>query len=135
MKLLLDTQVLLWAAAAPERLPTEALTLIEDPEHELYFSVASLWEIAVRNERTPDGPRVSPRELRGALLPRDYEELPIKGHHAVEVDLLPAIHDDLFDRILVAQAQRDGMTLLTTNPILDRYPGSIHVVRAAPLAT
>ena len=77
MKYLLDTQVLLWAAAAPERLPGDVCELLEDVEQDLYFSVASLWELAARNEIEPDSAGVDPRVLRGALLARDYEELAI----------------------------------------------------------
>ena len=128
MRYLLDTQVLLWAAAAPERLPGDLRELLEDVDHDLYFSVASLWEIALRNELEPDSADLDPRMLRGALLTRDYEELAIVGAHAVAVDLLPPLHSgDPFDRMLVAQAQREGLTLLTANARLAGYP-AVHLV-------
>ena len=128
MKLLLDTHVLLWAAGAPQRLPPDARDLMLAPATELVYSAASLWEIAIKNGLGRASFSVDPRLLRRNLLEHEYRELAISGAHAIAVDLLPAIHSDPFDRILVAQAQVEGLTLLTADETLARYPGPIQVL-------
>lgn len=128
MRLLLDTHVLLWAAGSPERLSPSARALIEDPENDPHFSAASLWEVAIKSGLGRDDFRVDPRVLRRALLEHGYTELPITGAHAVAVDLLPPIHRDPFDRLLVAQAQIEAMTLLTADTTVADYPGPIQLI-------
>ena len=128
MTLLLDTHVLLWAAGAPERLPDDARALLEDPSGELVFSAASLWEVAIKNGLGRVDFSVDPRLLRRGLLENGYTELPVTGAHAVSVDLLPPIHKDPFDRILIAQARIEGIMLLTTDEVVGRYPGPIRVL-------
>ena len=109
----------------PERLPDEARGLIENPETEPFFSVVSLWEVAVKNGLGRAGFNVDPRLLRRGLLENDYTELDVTGAHAVAVDLLPPIHKDPFDRLLVAQASIEELTLLTADKTVARYPGPI----------
>ena len=128
MKVLLDTHLLLWAAAASERLPHGARALIEDLETELVFSAASLWEVAIKNGLGRADFHVDPRLLRRGLLENGYTELAVGGAHAVVVDSLPPLHKDPFDRILVAQAQAEGITLLTSDALVARYPGPIRMV-------
>lgn len=128
MRLLLDTHVLLWAARTPDRLPDEARSLIEDPATELLFSAASLWEIAIKSGLGRGDFDLDPRLLRRGLLENGYTELPVTGAGAVAVDLLPPIHKDPFDRLLVAQAQIEGVMLLTANKSVGRYPGPIQVL-------
>jgi PIN domain nuclease of toxin-antitoxin system len=128
VKLLLDTHLLLWAAGMPERLPVEAARLIEDEANTLLFSAASLWEVAIKSGLGRDDFRVDARLLRRGLLDNGYEELPILSAHAVMVDTLPEIHKDPFDRMLVAQAQYEGITLLTSDAVVARYPGAIRLV-------
>ena len=113
MSFLLDTHVLLWAAGVPERLPAAARTLIEDPATELVYSADF---------------SVDPRLLRRGLLEHGYTELAVTGAHAVAVDTLPPIHKDPFDRLLVAQAQIEGITLVTADEVVGRYPGPIRVL-------
>jgi PIN domain nuclease of toxin-antitoxin system len=125
VKLLLDTHLLLWAAGEPERLPLAALGEIENPENELLFSAASLWEIAIKRGLGRNDFQVDPRLLRRGLFDNGYLELPITSEHAVTVIGLPAVHKDPFDRILVAQAIVEGITLLTTDDLVARYPGPI----------
>lgn len=125
MKLLLDTQILLWAAGEPRRLSRAARNLLEDPEHELLFSAASLWEIAIKRALGRDDFRVEPRLLRRALLDNGYTELPVTSLHAVSLDGLPLLHRDPFDRILLAQALVEGVSLVTHDPQLARYPGPV----------
>lgn len=128
MKLLLDTHILLWAANEPDRLSAKALALLNDPAHELLFSAASLWEIAIKNGLGRDDFKVDARLLRRGLLDNDYAELPIVSAHAVFVESLPPIHKDPFDRILVAQATVEGITLVTSDSLVAQYPGPIQFV-------
>jgi PIN domain nuclease of toxin-antitoxin system len=128
MKLLLDTHLLLWAAGEPRRLSKQARTLIANPDHELVFSAASLWEVAIKRGLGRDDFRVDTRLLRRGLLDNGYSELPIISQHVVETEILPPIHKDPFARILVAQATVEGITLLTTDSLLSQYPGPIRRV-------
>lgn len=126
MKLLLDTHLLLWAAAdTPRRLTPTARALLEEESHELLFSAASLWEITIKLGLGRDDFQVDPRLLRRGLLDNGYIELPVTSAHAVAVDTLPPIHRDPFDRILVAQALVEGLRLVTADQIVAKYPGSI----------
>lgn len=128
MKLLLDTHVLLWAAGQPEKLPSGARKLIENRRNSLFFSAANLWEVAIKHDLGRKDFRVDPRLLRRGLLDNGYEDLPITSEHAVAVDGLPPIHKDPFDRLLVAQAMVEGITLLTVDPQVAKYPGPIRQV-------
>lgn len=128
MKLLLDTHLLLWAADESEQLPATALSLIQDPENELFFSAASLWEIAIKLRLGRTDFHVDARILRRGLLDNGYTELQITSAHAVSIDILPPIHKDPFDRMLVAQAITEGITLLTADSLVGQYPGPIYSV-------
>jgi PIN domain nuclease of toxin-antitoxin system len=128
VKLLLDTHLLLWAANEPKRLPKAARVLIEDLENELLFSSASLWEITIKRSLGREDFRVDARVLRRGLLDNGYIELPITSEHAVNLDQLPFTHKDPFDRILVAQATVEGITLLTNDRRLMDYPGPVRKV-------
>ena len=128
MKLLLDTHLLLWAAGEPRRLPKQARNLIENPENELLFSAASLWEVVIKRGLGREDFAVDARLLRRGLLDNGYSELPIISHHVVAIDGLPPIHKDPFDRILVAQATVEGVTLLTIDSVVSQYPGPIRAV-------
>ena len=128
MKWLLDTHLLLWAAGTPDRLSPEALALIESPESDLFFSSASIWEIAIKRGLGRDDFQVDPRILRRSLLDNGYCELPVGSDHAAAIDSLPQIHKDLFDRILIAQSTVEGITLLTSDTLVAKYPGSIKFV-------
>lgn len=125
MKFLLDTHLLLWAAGEPSRLSAPARRLLNEASNDLLFSAASLWEIAIKRGLGRRDFSVDTRLLRRGLLDNGYEELPIVSEHVVEIESLPTIHKDPFDRLLVAQATVEGITLLTTDSILARYPGPI----------
>ena len=128
MKLLLDTQILLWAAGQPERLSAAARKLLNNRRNELLFSAASLWEIAIKNTLGREDFRVEPRLLRRGLLDNGYAELPVTSQHAVSIDVLPPLHKDPFDRMLLAQATCEGITLVTGDAQLARYPGPVRKV-------
>lgn len=112
---------------APQRLSARARGLIEDETNGLVFSVLSIWEIAIKRGLERDDFKVDPRVLRRALLDNGYEELAIASGHVVAVDSLPPIHKDPFDRLLVAQATVEGLTLLTSDSRIAQYPGPIRL--------
>jgi PIN domain nuclease of toxin-antitoxin system len=128
VKLLLDTQILLWAAGQPERLTAEARKVLNNPRNELLFSAASLWEIAIKSTLGREDFSVDPRQLRRGLLDNGYTELPVTSEHAVSIDALPPLHKDPFDRLLLAQARSEGATLVTGDAQLARYPGPVRKV-------
>src|SRR5258708_15420882 len=128
MRLLLDTHLLLWAAVQPQRLSAAARGLMDDADNELLFSAASIWEVAIKQERRRDDFRAESRALRRNLLTAGYEELPLPGEHSVAVADLPPIHRDPFDRILVAPSIVEGIVLLTSDPRVAQYPGPIRRV-------
>ena len=112
-------------AREPARLPDAALQMIADLNNTLHFSAASIWEIAIKHGRNRADFQFDPRKLRMNLLDHDFIEIAITGEHAVIVAQLPPIHKDPFDRLLLAQAMVEGLTLLTTDSQLACYPGPI----------
>jgi PIN domain nuclease of toxin-antitoxin system len=128
VKLLLDTQLLLWAAGQPKRLSAAARKLLNDPGNELVFSAASLWEVAIKSSLGREDFHVEARLLRRGLLDNGYTELPVTSQHAVSIDSLPPLHKDPFDRLLLAQALSEGITLLTSDEVLAQYPGPVRKV-------
>jgi PIN domain nuclease of toxin-antitoxin system len=128
VKLLLDTHLLLWAAEKPGRLSLAARKLMNDVGNELMFSAASFWEIAIKRGLGRSDFQVDPRLLRRGLLDNGYSELLIGSDHALAIDGLPRLHKDPFDRILIAQAMVEGITLLTADPLVAQYSGPIRRV-------
>lgn len=127
MRLLLDTQILLWAAADSPRLGDTARALIGEPSNTLIFSAASLWELAIKSTLGRPDFKVDARLLRRGLLDNGYEELPITSQHAAAVADLPPLHRDPFDRLLLAQARLEGMLLLTADATLAAYGGGVRL--------
>ncbi len=102
--------------------------LIEDTDNELLFSVVTLWEVAIKTGRGRDDFRIDAGILRRSLLDNGYAELLVAGAHAVALASLPPLHRDPFDRMLVAQAMVEGVTLVTGDRAVARYPGPIRLV-------
>lgn len=125
MKLLLDTQMLIWVTFWPEFLPAQAGQYIEDGDNEIYFSPASLWEVAIKNAKKRADFQLDPRFLRNQLLENNFYELAITGLHVTAVSDLPHLHKDPFDRLLVAQAKTENLILITSDSILAKYPAPI----------
>jgi PIN domain nuclease of toxin-antitoxin system len=118
MNLLLDSHALLWALHAPEKLEPEARTAIETGDRMVFYSSASIWELAIKSTKgllTIDG------DLIAAAAEARFTELPIRSVHAWAVRYLPAIHADPFDRMLVAQAQVERLALVTRDRHLAEY--------------
>ena len=128
MRLLLDTDILLWAANEPERLSAATRALVENPNNDVVFSAISIWEIAIKTARGRDDFRLHAGFFRRGLFDNGYTELPMTGAHAAALAGLPAIHKDPFDRMLVAQATVEGLTLVTSDPAIANYPGPIRLV-------
>ena len=125
MQLLLDTHLLVWAMGEPERLDPALVRLLEDPMNTPVFSVASLWELVIKRGLDRPDFQLEPPVLRQALLEAGWRELPVEAHHVLAVGQLPGLHRDPFDRLLLAQAQVDGLLLITADQQLAQYPGPV----------
>lgn len=121
MKLLIDTHVLIWAADDIARVATKARSLMSDVNNELLFSAASIWEVAIKSGLSRPDFSVIAHSLRRGLLDNGYTELPTVSEHVVAIDALPAIHKDPFDRVLIAQATVESVSLLTADATLAQY--------------
>jgi PIN domain nuclease of toxin-antitoxin system len=120
LRLLLDTHALIWAVHAPERLPRTILEALGKAGVTVFLSAASTWEIAIKvalgRLRFPIA------ELPGAIADAALKELPVSIAHGLEMAQLPLIHRDPFDRLLVAQARHERLTLVTRDAAIRRYP-------------
>lgn len=122
MKILLDTQCWLWMQASPARFSSSALRLIEDTENELLLSAASSWEIAIKTALGKLSLPIPPAEyVPDRLRSSGVNGLPIEHSHALHVASLPHFHRDPFDRLLIAQAQLERLTILTADSQLALY--------------
>lgn len=123
MNLLVDTHLLLRAAGEPQKLSPAARRLLEDPANELWFSAASLWEVAAKHGLGRADFRIEPRRLRRELLAHGWHELAVSSEHAVASADQPATSKDQFDRMLLTQAAVEGLTLVTTDAAVARSAG------------
>lgn len=128
MRLLLDTHLVVWASLGMEKLPPVARQMMADPAAELVVSAVSLWEVAIKAALRRHNFPVRVEALRQHLLDSGYQELAVTGHHAVGVASLPLIHKDPFDRLLLAQALVEDITLLTVDARLAQYPVPVRLV-------
>jgi len=117
VRLLLDTHVVLWWLTDDPTLSEEVKTLI-DEEPEAYVSPATVWEVTIKHAL---GKIKQPPDLPERIRDSDFRELPIRFDHAIAAGRLPMIHRDPFDRMLVAQAQCDDLTLVTRDPRIQKY--------------
>lgn len=125
MRLLLDTHLLLWAGNEPERLSDAACNLIESGRNELFFSAASIWEIAIKASLKRQDFEVDPEEFHQQLLINGYIELPVTAGQAITLGNLMSGHKDPLDRMLLAQAIHERLTLVTADKALAAYDGPI----------
>ena len=128
MNLLLDTHILLWAAYESARLSGTARAMLTDPNNTLHFSVASLWEVAIKSALGRPDFAVDAAELRLGLVKNDYNELQIASAHVLRLPTLPPLHADPFDRILLAQAMAEGHVLLTADAKVLAYGGPVRSI-------
>jgi PIN domain nuclease of toxin-antitoxin system len=124
MRILLDTHVLLWALSSPGKLPTAARRMID--ENEVFVSAASIWEITIKSALGKL--RADPSEVMVASAESGFQALSITHAHAAEVSKLPGHHRDPFDRLLIAQASVEPLTLLTRDTALSVYGAVVRVV-------
>lgn len=125
MKLLLDTHILIWYLAGDPKLPSAIRDLLVDPDNQVFVSVASVWEIAIKKAL---GKLASPDNLPEVLVECGFEVLQITIFHALQAGALPRHHDDPFDRMLVAQAMLEDLTLATRDSRIPAYGVSILTV-------
>lgn len=116
--LLLDTHVVLWWLDDPQQIAPTAREAIADGLNDVFVSAASAWEVAIKSAL---GKLHAPDDLEAALAEAGFTALPITVRHALGVRELPDVHQDPFDRILVAQARAEGFTLVTRDPRLGQY--------------
>jgi PIN domain nuclease of toxin-antitoxin system len=126
LRILLDTHVVLWWLMDSPSLPADARTLISNPEHDVFVSAVSLWEIWLKESL---GKLILPANFEEQLAAEPFQSLPLTGTHARQVALLPWRHRDPFDRMLVAQAQAEELLLLTADAMLAPYGAFIRVMR------
>lgn len=117
MRLLLDTHILLWWLGQDPALSNEAKKLIRDTA-DVYISVATTWELAIKQKT---GKLAAPDDLLERVESAGFTHLAISFHHAVTAGRLPLVHRDPFDRMLVAQAHCEGLTLMTRDPEIQKY--------------
>lgn len=118
---LLDTNVLLAALLAPKRLPQQVVAGLSDPINTVYFSSASIWEVAIKRSLNRADFDFNPEDIHQLALDTPFTELPVKGDHCYSLTDMPWHHRDPFDRLLVAQAQSLPAYLLTTDAVLSQY--------------
>jgi PIN domain nuclease of toxin-antitoxin system len=126
MRLLLDTQILLWAISKPGQLRKDARAAIEDPANDVMFSAASIWEIAIKASLKRANFRVSAEEIATAGIETGFMELPIRSVAAAYITKLPAHYRDPFDRLLIAQAITEPAVLYTADAQLEIYSKLVH---------
>ena len=124
-RLLLDTHVLIWWVEDSPRLASDVHELIADPRNELLISAASVWEIAIKRAL---GKLSFPHNISAVIRTEGLRELPVTSFHAEQAGGLPRHHGDLFDRMLVAQAQAEGLAIVTEDPVIARY--GVRTIRA-----
>ncbi len=133
--LLLDTQLLLWWAVTPERLPAPTRARLGSGGLAPNFSVGSLWEVAIKASLGRSDFQVDASALRLGLLREGFAELAVLAPHVLAVQHLPWLHRDPFDRLLVAQAAEEGLHLLTADRTLLAYGPHVEWMGGAPTSS
>lgn len=129
MRLLLDTHLLLWALASPDRLDATTRAVLEDPQNEVLFSAASLWEVAIKAALGHPDFVYDPGQVLQAALDTGFVELPVRAAAAVLVAGLPPHHRDPFDRLLIAQAMSEPVRFYTADGALPVYSELVTLVQ------
>lgn len=124
MRLLLDTHLLLWALAEPNKLSAACKKRLN--ESDVFVSAASIWEVSIKVSLGKL--EADPQDVLAAIEPAGFELLPITGPHAAAVAALPLLHRDPFDRLLVAQARTEPLILLTNDAVLTQYGTGVELM-------
>jgi len=125
---LLDTHLLLWLAFEPKKLSSSAQVVLNDPSNSLCFSSVSIWEVVVKRALNKPDFQFDPILLRRLLVDDGYREIDITSLHALRVATLPRLHNDPFDRLLIAQAEEEGVTFLTADKKIAAYSAPVQLV-------
>lgn len=128
MRLLIDTHILLWAIAEPDRIPRSMRVRLESPRNEVLFSAATIWEVTIKQQAGRLSLPVTPEELVTAALDMGFAELPVTAAHASRVSRLPLHHRDPFDRLLVSQAIAEPARFVTVDKVLSQYSELVELV-------
>ena len=121
MRCLLDTHIVIWAMVGSKKLSGRARSTLQDPENVFYVSSASIWEVAVKHSTRPDEIPVTAEQMVRFCRTSGVLELPVQFKHSQAVSSLPPHHNDPFDRMLVAQAREEGLSLLSHDRQLPPY--------------
>ena len=121
MTVLLDTQILLWSQGEPHRLPHWLVDQLEQPDYAHYFSVISIWEVVIKASLKRKDFDYNPNAVRATLIDRGWQELALTSDHVLAVSQMPQLHGDPFDRVLIAQAQVEGLKFVTADRALISY--------------
>ncbi len=121
MKYLVDTHLAIWSVSDSRKLSPNAVRVLRDEQSSFFVSAASVWEIAIKHARRPEDIPLGADEARRLFAEAGYRELPVTSRNSAAVECLPPIHDDPFDRMLVAQAQTEGLRLLTHDHVIPQY--------------
>lgn len=126
MKYLLDTHILFWAMSNENKIPERVLAVLNDRENAIFFSSASVWEVVIKHEKSPQKMPVSGQEFLDGCLNAGFIPLSVEVNHVLTVSNLhrkndAPHHNDPFDKLLISQAKIEGMTLITHDSLLDGY--------------
>mgnify|MGYP002858831668 CR=1 FL=1 len=126
MKILCDTHIIIWYLTGDERLPQKARTLLDDVNNTIYFSIVSVWEVAIKHNRKPEKLTLSPQAFVNFCNEQGFVEYPLNRQHIFTVDTLTRPeaapeHHDPFDKLLISQAKTDGLTFLTHDTLIPYY--------------
>ena len=126
MRILLDTHILFWSMCMEDKLPPHILSLINDPKNDVFFSSASVWEVVIKHGKNPVAMPVDGKTFVSGCNKAGFMTLPIENEHVLAVSSLKRKngeppHNDPFDRVLIAQAKTEGMTMITHDRLLAGY--------------
>ena len=127
MKILVDTHILIWLLSGDSMLSRSAQRILEDERNEIYFSPINIAEIAIKHVKNPLLMPLTPEQVREAALENNLRELDFGSSHAVALASLPLHHKDLFDRMLIAQAEGSQMKLMSHDDFIALYPVALSV--------
>ena len=125
LNLLVDTHILLWSLAEPEKLTQPCRVALTDPENQIWVSAVSVWEIVIKAQR---GKLQIPNDWAAGIKAQDFQVLSFEARHALAVSGLPLHHQDPFDRALLAQARSENLRLVTADADMKRYRSEIDLL-------